>query len=152
MSYQSDRKETEDTGMGAPTPAYNEKKAKKDLHVAFFIILCILTGLAGFAAFLNFCMTMSQLSSSTNLPNGTTVWLSENYSCNDVKEFWPLRWGIANWPDNMINCPWPVGNTTILSLMSIAGMGAIVMFIFVLKKPEIRWLNWTVSNAIHQIF
>jgi len=156
MSYQAEGNTpvTSET-PAAPAKGYNEKQAKRNLHLAFFIILCALTGIAAFAAFLNFCLSMSQVSSSTVLANGESVWESENSSCKDVKTFWPLRWEIATQPDVVMKCPWPVGNSAFRSLMSIVAMGAIGLFIVVLKKPETRWLNWTflgVSGVIGLLY
>jgi len=138
---------TSDTAAPAPgapvAQAYNEKEAKKNLHMAFFIILCVVAGLAGFASFLNFCVSLSQVTSSTEMANGTSIFKSENYSCDDFKKFWPLRWEMAAQRDVPMYCPWPKGNSAFRCLMSLVGLGAVGFFIFVLTKPEARLLNWS---------
>jgi len=133
---------------GAPAaPEYNEKMAKKNLSFAFFIILCIIAGIAGFAAFLNFCVSMSQVSSQTELANGTSIF-EKGGSCSDFKRFWPVRWEFQAEPSVMMKCPWPTGNSGIRSLMDIISMGSIALFVFVLLKPKLRWLNWAFFGVI----
>jgi len=134
---------SESAPIAGPTPGYNEKEAKKNLHFAFFIILCIIAFLAGFAAFLNFCLSLSQVTSSTDMANGTTIWKSDNYSCSDFKAFWPVRWELAAQRDVTMKCPWPVGNSTIRCLMALFCLGTVALFVYVLTKPEVRWLNWS---------
>jgi len=149
MSYQTESAESSDpfpadpapTPVG-PTPGYDAKKSKKDLHFAFFILLCVIAGIAGFSAFLNFCLSLSQVGSSTELANGDSIFAKKSSSCSDFKNFWPVRWNMAAERDAMMKCPWPVANSTFRCLFSLVAMGNIALFVFVLLKPQIRWLNW----------
>jgi len=142
MGYQSEDIFKDETTPAPAQSGYDEGRAKKNLHFAFFVILCILAGLAAFFAFLNFCISLSQVTSQTDLANGTTIWAKDEYSCDDVKQFWPLRWEFEVQPDVEMMCPWPVGNSAFRCLISIFGMGTIAFFIFVLRKPDVPWLNW----------
>jgi len=133
-----------DEPLPTPPEATSEKqvRGKKNLHIAFFIILIAIAGVAGFAAFLNFCMSMSQVSSSTELANGTSIWEKDTSSCSDIKAFLPLRWQIAAQPGVMMICPWPVSNSGFRSFMSIVAMADLVLFVLALRNPENRILNW----------
>jgi len=147
MSYQTESL-TEDPFPAAepapigPSPDYNAKKSKKDLHFAFFVLLCIIAGIAGFAAFLNFCLSLSQVSSSTVMANGTSIFTKKSSSCSDFKHFWPVRWEMELQRDVIMKCPWPVANSAFRCIFSLIAMGNIALFVFVLMKPDMRWLNW----------
>jgi len=146
MSYQS---ETSDPLASEPLPTpptpsgSDQTQAKKKLHIAFFFILVGLAGVAGFSAFLNFCISMSQVSSSTVLANGDSIWLNSSYSCTDVKTFLPLRWEISTQRGIKMMCPWPASNSGFRSFMSIVAMADMVLFVLALKKSENSIINWS---------
>jgi len=125
MSYQTEGQDplVNEPLPEPPTPAKtNDIEGKKKLQMAFFIILLSIAALAGFSVFLNFCISMSQISSSTVLANGTSIWASETSSCADVKSFLPLRWQMGIQPGVMMVCAWPPSNSGFRSFMSIIGM------------------------------
>jgi len=143
--YQSENNALTDEPLPEPpTPSgYDEKRAKKNLHLAYFIILMVLAGLAGFSGFLNFCMSMSQVSSTTVLADGSSIWKDTFTSCKNLTTFVPLRWEFATQRDLMMICPWPAGNSAFRSLMSIVAMADLVLFVFAIKKSENTIINWS---------
>jgi len=150
MSYQGGyQTEGQDSLVNDPLPtppqpySDNQIRGKKNLHTAFFIILIAIAAVAGFAAFLNFCLSMGQVSSQTSLANGTSIWEKETSSCSDVKAFLPLRWQIAFQPGVMFVCPWSPSNSGFRSFMSIVAMGVIGLFVVALKKPDHTIINWS---------
>lgn len=145
MSYQ-----TEDTSAvmgGEPLPVppeapmADQTRAKKKLNYAFFIILLAIASLAGFAAFLSMCMSFSQMSSDTVMPNGTSIFLPGK-SCSDIKAFLPLRWKMAALHQLMMQCPWRSGNSAFRVFMSLVGLASIGLFAFSLIKSQITWSKW----------
>jgi len=147
MSYQteSDGPLADEPLPKPPSPAgYGDLTGKKNLQMAFYIILLVLAAIAGFSAFLNFCVSMSQVSSSTLLADDKTpIWENDTSSCDNVKAFLPLRWKIAAEPGVMMVCPWSSGNSAFRSLMTIVAMADIAVFVLALKKPENPIINWS---------
>jgi len=147
MSYQTSGQDVLSGSEPLPTPptptGYDDKGAKKKLHMAFFIILVVLAGIAGFAAFLDFCISLDQVTPQTSLANGSSIWAKDTYSCNDVRTFLPLRWEIAAQRDVVFFCPWPASNSGFRTVMTIFAMADMALFVLALKKPENPIINWS---------
>jgi len=146
MSYQTEGNDSlvNDPLPTPPAPSKPDQSVgKRNLQMAFFIILIALASIAGFSAFLNFCISMSQVSSSTVLANGTSIWEKDTSSCADVKTFLPLRWEIGAQHGVKMMCPWPSGNSAFRSLMSIVGMADLALFVLALKKSDNAIINWS---------
>jgi len=147
MSYQSEGSDALGNNDPLPTPptpsSGGDIAGKKKLHMAFFIILLIIAGVAAFAAFFNFCISLSQVTPETTLPNGSSIFAKPTSSCDDVKKFLPLRWEIASQRDDMMMCPWPASNSGFRCVMCILAMADVALFVLALKNPENPIINWS---------
>jgi len=103
--------------------------------------------LAGFAAFLQFCMACSG-SDSTKFVNGTSIFLPGK-SCSDLREVVPLKWSFAVLPREVFMCSWRPGVTALRVFCSLFGLGcAGVLFCTIFPKTKGKFSKFSFVGVL----
>ena len=113
------------------------------------------------------CLTFSQMSTSTTMPNDTSIFegggscdgvccvhkgpqsqtLCKHHKQQQIKAFLPLRWEMAKMQGVTMQCPWPGGNSAFRIFMVLCGFSCVSLLVVALIKKEFFWANWAVSTA-----